>query len=79
VRIGDFVTAGQILGTMGSTGNSSGAHAHVGVFTMKNYKVKTVPAGYYKTTFSNNESISYNAITYYSAEKFIATKGASIK
>ena len=79
VKIGDYVTAGEILGTMGSTGNSSGAHVHVSVFTMKNYKVKTVPAGYYKTTFSNNESISYKGITYYSAEKFIATKGAIIK
>ena len=45
----------------------------------KKHTLKTISAGCYKTMFSSNESISYNGITYYSAEKFIATKGASIK
>lgn len=77
VSVGDFVSAGQILGVMGTTGNSTGAHVHVSV--MQNYKVGTIPAGYYNTTFSGNESISYKGITFYSAVKFIETKGAIIK
>ena len=79
VKVGDFVAAGQVLGTMGSTGESSGAHVHISVFGMKNYKPKTIPAGYYNTTFSNTASVLYNGILYHSAEKFIATHGTVIQ
>lgn len=42
VKKGDKVTKGQILGYMGNTGNSSGAHLHFDVYNGKSY-VDPVP------------------------------------
>ena len=78
VKKGDRVTAGQVLGTMGSTGASTGAHVHVGVFTGKYKAGKTIPAGYYSGRFTGN-SVKYRGFTFYDAQQLIKTKGAILK
>lgn len=78
VKKGDTVTVGQRLGTMGSTGVSSGAHVHVAVFT-GNYKPgKTIPAGYYPGKFSGS-SKKYNGFVFYDVVQVINTEGAILK
>ena len=78
VKKGDTVNAGQRLGTMSSTGESSGAHVHVSVFT-GNYKPgKTIPAGYYPGLFSGT-SKKYKDLTFYDAQQLIKTGGSILK
>ena len=75
VEKGDTVSAGQILGTMGSTGTSTGDHVHVSVFT-GSYKVgSTIPAGYYSGLFSGT-SVKYKGFKFYDARQLIKTEGA---
>lgn len=78
VKRGDVVTAGQVLGKMGSTGESSGAHVHVSVFT-GNYKPgKTIPAGYYPGLFTGT-SKKYKDFTFYDARQLIKSGGSILK
>lgn len=78
VKKGDTVNAGQRLGTMSSTGESSGAHVHVSVFT-GNYKPgKTIPTGYYPGLFGGT-SKKYKDFTFYDAQQLIKTGGSILK
>ena len=78
VKRGDVVSAGQRLGTMSSTGESSGDHVHVSVFT-GNYKPgKTIPAGYYPGLFTGICK-KYKDFTFYDAQQLIKTGGSVLK
>ncbi len=81
IKKGDCVVSGQVLGTMWSSGNSTGKHVHVGVFTGA-YKTggKTVPAGYYSKTFSNSAyKVSYGTFTYFDPQRLITSAGTILK
>lgn len=77
VYVGAKVDAGTKLGLMGSTGNSTGSHLHLLVFTGSLAK-NTVPNGYVSSKISN-KSYKVNGITYYNPLEVIATQGAIIK
>ena len=75
VEKGDTVSAGQILGTMGSTGTSTGDHVHVSVFTGSYKAGSTIPAGYYSGLFSGT-SVKYKGFKFYDARQLIKTEGS---
>ena len=65
VSVGQTVSAGQVLGTMGSTGNVSAPHLHFGVYTMENgYSPSLDPWGYVETK-SSETILKKNNIIFY--------------
>ena len=52
VKVGDRITSGQILGRMGNTGNSYGAHLHIEVQNSKTW-------GYGKNLLNPNSVINW--------------------
>jgi len=77
VKINDTVSAGTKLGVMGTTGNSTGPHLHLLVFTGSFSKTR-IPAGYSSNKISG-DSYKVKGITYYNPIKVISTKGGIIK
>ena len=67
--VGASVFVGQKIGTMGSTGNSTGIHLHFGIYT-GSYSAD--PVGY--ATSPNNNKMTYNERTFYNPEYVIANK-----
>ena len=55
VKKGDYVTKGEILGTMGNTGNSRGAHLHFAVLNPKLVPVDPLPYLLGEKDFGENE------------------------
>lgn len=80
--VGDKVTAGQEIHPYGSSGNVTGAHVHIGVYTGS---LNTDQYGYYKVNgvisdFEDNGTgrISYKGYTFYNAEQVIESNGSII-
>ena len=76
VKVGDYVTAGQILGTFGTTGSSSGPHAHIELMisTTGHYSYSCWRADVYDL-LSNNKKLA-DLKWYYGTKKAgYSTKG----
>lgn len=54
IKIGDHVQAGQMLGYMGSTGNSTGFHLHFGIKDPSGVNLNTSPVADYVTGLIKN-------------------------
>lgn len=76
VSVGQSLSAGQKLGTMGSTGNSSGAHVHLVIFSGSVTK-NTIPAGYTSSKISG-DTFTIGKIKYYNPLKVISSNGSII-
>lgn len=61
LKIGDIVKQGQILGTMGESGDTNGKHLHFEVF---NEDKKINPTNYLNNNFISNDNNSENELKY---------------
>ena len=78
VKEGQAIKAGQKIGSMGSTGNSSGPHLHLIVYSGSGITKNTCPQGYSNTKFTSS-SIKYKGIIYYDPIQVIKTSASIIK
>ncbi len=65
VSVGDTVSAGQILGTMGDTGNVSAPHLHFAVYTMEDGASPSLDPWGYVETKSSETILRKNNIIFY--------------